>query len=73
MEKQYILTVKVDGKPDVITIGPWDRMIHSARSISAFIAQLGEWTRHNAITGVISHLDYYADLYNEGSVVLEEE
>ncbi len=31
------------------------------------------WTRHKTVDGPIHHLDTYADLYNEGAILIKKE
>jgi len=43
--------------------------IDLARQASKELEPL-KWTRHSSCQGVIHHMDHYADIYNEGAVIL---
>lgn len=43
-----------------------------ATLLSNLLPIAGKWTRHDSCQGVVHHFDYYADLFNEGSIILKK-
>jgi len=67
----YTIEIEIYGdKPTRLTIPTtWEVGIKQVSEISEQFSKKN-WTRHSTVGGPISHLDHYADLYNEGSVIL---
>lgn len=70
----YSITVVIYGPSKIelsTTVNDWPTAIHIAKDYSAS-AFVQKWTRHSNVTGLIHHMDHYADLFNEGSIVLSK-
>ncbi len=66
----YCLVIKIyaDRTKDVNTVGNWADLIQQAIGASK-LANL-VWTRHSSTAGVVNHMDFYSDMFNEGIIVL---
>ena len=69
-EKNYILKLEVYGNKFKVEFEvSFEVGIELAYQASKQLEPLN-WTRHSSVGGVIHHMDHYADLYNEGVVML---
>ena len=75
MKYKVIITKYATGdKPEMCATTrnlDWDRAIQRARG-SSDLAEL-TWTRHPNVSGAISHMDQYTDLFNEGTIKIEKD
>lgn len=69
----YILKIEVYGDTGIRLVIPvtWEVGILQVLEISKQL-EGKRWTRHPSVFGVVNHCDLYADLYNEGSVMLHK-
>lgn len=69
-DKTHVLKIEIYGTKFRLKLDvDYESGINIVRQASEQLEPL-KWTRHPSVQGVIHHMDHYADLYNEGAVIL---
>jgi len=66
----YSLTLRI-GKVEHVFNFPSYAAAYVAATALALLTT--PWTRHCNVSGPVSHMGYYVDLYNEGSIVIKRD
>jgi hypothetical protein len=72
----YNLTITVypsastSGKVKITEHKTFQEAYHYAMGASLVVEMI--WSRHCSVQTPVKHLDYYADIFNEGSIVVEK-
>ena len=63
----YKLTLRIGEAEQCFSFPGYDSACVAAAALAMFTTS---WTRHSSVCGPVSHGGYYADLYNEGSIII---
>ncbi len=67
----YKVTITVGQNATEHIVSLFAEAINIQKGASTMMQLLG-WTRHSACTDIVRHMSHIADLYNEGSVMVEK-